>query len=67
MPTFECPLCRKKVSVLNPQDAPFRPFCSHRCKMADLGRWLDGTYAISEPVNPDDALAGTGGEEPTDG
>jgi endogenous inhibitor of DNA gyrase (YacG/DUF329 family) len=27
------------------------PFCGPRCKLADLGRWLDGEYAIpGEPV-----------------
>ncbi|MCH9058535.1 MAG: DNA gyrase inhibitor YacG, partial [Planctomycetes bacterium] len=23
-----------------------------RCKMVDLGRWLDGTYCISDPITP---------------
>ena len=36
------------------EDAPFRPFCSQRCKLVDLGRWLDGTYQISEPAKPED-------------
>lgn len=46
MPTFECPTCRKTFDVTRKEDAPNRPFCSHRCKMVDLGRWLDGTYTI---------------------
>jgi endogenous inhibitor of DNA gyrase (YacG/DUF329 family) len=31
-------------------DAPDKacfPFCSERCKLIDLGRWLDGKYQIS--------------------
>jgi endogenous inhibitor of DNA gyrase (YacG/DUF329 family) len=24
----------------------FRPFCSARCRDLDLGKWLDGSYAI---------------------
>jgi hypothetical protein len=28
------------------------PFCSERCKLIDLGRWLDGKYRI--PVVEDD-------------
>jgi uncharacterized protein len=28
------------------------PFCSDRCKLIDLGRWLDGKYQI--PVAGDD-------------
>ena len=49
MPTFECPTCRTSFTVAQKADAPFRPFCSNRCKMVDLGRWLDGTYTVSEP------------------
>jgi endogenous inhibitor of DNA gyrase (YacG/DUF329 family) len=30
------------------------PFCSERCKLADLGKWLDGDYAI--PGEPDSPL-----------
>jgi endogenous inhibitor of DNA gyrase (YacG/DUF329 family) len=54
MPTYECPTCNKTLSVVNREEAPFRPFCSERCKMVDLGRWLDGTYSISEPISPVD-------------
>ncbi len=28
------------------------PFCSERCRMIDLGRWLDEKYSL--PLNPDD-------------
>ncbi len=35
-----CPSCGK---TSKPE---FRPFCSGRCKDADLARWLSGTYAI---------------------
>ncbi len=24
----------------------FRPFCSERCKMIDLGQWLDESYSV---------------------
>jgi endogenous inhibitor of DNA gyrase (YacG/DUF329 family) len=34
-------------------DARWRPFCSERCKMADLGRWLSGDYSVpDEPAGP---------------
>jgi len=52
MPTYECPTCRKPFTAARKEDAPFRPFCSSRCRMIDLGRWLDGTYSISEPMTP---------------
>jgi hypothetical protein len=37
-------------------DPAWRPFCSERCKLADLGRWLGGGYRIpvSDPPPPDD-------------
>jgi uncharacterized protein len=36
-----CVYCRHQ-----PVDPAWRPFCSERCKMADLGRWLTGGYNI---------------------
>lgn len=54
MHTFECPTCKKPFSVERREDAPFRPFCSKRCKLVDLGRWLDGTYTISETLTPEE-------------
>ena len=36
-----CVYCRAE-----PAAEPYRPFCSERCKMADLGRWLKGDYAV---------------------
>jgi len=47
-----CVYCRRQ-----PVDLAWRPFCSERCKMADLGHWLTGAYsAPAEPVPepPDD-------------
>jgi endogenous inhibitor of DNA gyrase (YacG/DUF329 family) len=47
-----CVSCRRK-----PINPAWRPFCSERCKMADLGRWLTGDYrvpaeAVREPEDP---------------
>jgi endogenous inhibitor of DNA gyrase (YacG/DUF329 family) len=51
--TNSCPICDKAVlsSLKESQDFPF---CSERCKLADLGKWLDGDYAI--PGEPDSPL-----------
>jgi endogenous inhibitor of DNA gyrase (YacG/DUF329 family) len=43
-----CPRCSRS-SRLDEQN-PWRPFCSERCKMLDLGAWFDGRHAI--PVEP---------------
>ena len=38
-----CPACRR----LTPWDGnPFRPFCSERCKLHDLGNWASEHYRI---------------------
>ncbi len=39
-----CPNCGKQVDF---DRNPFRPFCSKRCKMEDLGSWLKEEYYIS--------------------
>jgi len=44
---IKCPICHK---IANWKDNPFRPFCSERCKLIDLGEWLTERYRISEPV-----------------
>jgi endogenous inhibitor of DNA gyrase (YacG/DUF329 family) len=42
--TVKCPICQKPITW--GEDQPFRPFCSERCKLIDLGEWATGTYAI---------------------
>ena len=43
-PTVSCPTCQKPV--LWNESSPYRPFCSQRCKMIDLGTWADECYRI---------------------
>ncbi|HSW61814.1 MAG TPA: DNA gyrase inhibitor YacG [Dissulfurispiraceae bacterium] len=38
-----CPCCRNKTTW---EENPWRPFCSERCKMVDLGRWALEDYRI---------------------
>ena len=45
-----CPTCKR--SILWSEEFPWRPFCSERCKLVDLGAWLSGAHAIpGEPVD----------------
>ena len=44
-----CPTCGKPV--VWGAEARWRPFCSERCRMIDLGDWLDETNRISEPLD----------------
>ncbi len=39
------------MTVQRREDAPYRPFCSYRCKMIDLHKWFDGQYRIREPLD----------------
>lgn len=43
-----CPICDKKT------DAKYRPFCSKRCADVDLGKWLNGSYAIPASETDED-------------
>jgi endogenous inhibitor of DNA gyrase (YacG/DUF329 family) len=49
----KCPTCSKPFEVRSLDDLPSFPFCSERCRLIDLGRWIDGTNAIpGEPAAP---------------
>jgi endogenous inhibitor of DNA gyrase (YacG/DUF329 family) len=39
----KCPQCSKLVEYEN---NPYRPFCSDRCKIIDLGDWASGKYSV---------------------
>lgn len=60
-----CPICGKTYAVQALDDLPAFPFCSERCRLVDLGRWIDGAYTIPGPelVDPEDQ---TRDEEMTD-
>ncbi|MBX6316553.1 MAG: DNA gyrase inhibitor YacG, partial [Isosphaeraceae bacterium] len=44
-----CPICGKSFEVAKLGDLPSFPFCSERCRLIDLGRWIDGSYVIPGP------------------
>jgi len=46
MPVIECRHCRKLLQYQKISDLPFFPFCSERCKLVDLGEWLDEGHRI---------------------
>jgi len=54
-PRVRCPTCQREVTWSD--DFPWRPFCSERCKMVDLGAWFAEDRAL-----PGEA-ADTEGEE----
>jgi endogenous inhibitor of DNA gyrase (YacG/DUF329 family) len=55
----KCPTCGKPVRFVETEK--FRPFCSERCRLIDLGEWASETYAIPcepESLDPDADDAG---------
>ena len=49
-----CVYCRKR-----PVAPAFRPFCSERCRLLDLVKWVDGDYRVADTASkePDDEEA----------
>jgi len=61
---FRCPICEKVIpSVSSTEDGKCRinaahfPFCSERCRLIDLGAWLDEGYRVSSAVPNSDLEA----------
>ena len=51
-----CPICKKVVEPISPkrtEDTSFFPFCSQRCKLIDLGAWLDADYKVISKSSED--------------
>ena len=54
----DCPCCGVRFRVRIDRggkavgaDPPPLPFCSRRCRLIDLGLWLEEAYTISEPLD----------------
>ena len=45
-----CPICGGNAS----REGEHAPFCSKRCRQIDFGKWLNGSYLISRPVEEAD-------------
>ena len=51
----KCPTCQREIDWAQ---APFRPFCSERCRLIDLGAWLTEKHAIAGDPAPEEAERG---------
>ncbi|MHC4119339.1 MAG: DNA gyrase inhibitor YacG [Planctomycetota bacterium] len=60
-----CPVCNKIVRTSAEKESgeeSFFPFCCRRCKLVDLGAWLDAEYKIisgsqsEESAEPDETV-----------
>jgi uncharacterized protein len=53
--TLRCPACRREVE----RNSAFLPFCSDRCRLIDLGRWVSEGYRIKgEKVESEERVEG---------
>jgi len=55
-PLVKCPTCGRQIEW-SAERSPFRPFCSDRCRLIDLGAWISEQRSIpgeSAPT-PDDS------------
>ncbi len=54
MTRARCPICKApavhRYRGGDPEAGldPVFPFCSRRCQLVDLGRWLDGDYRVED-------------------
>ncbi len=52
---LHCPICGRETTAA-PKN-PYRPFCSNRCKLVDLDRWLSGSYRVPGPSVESSSMA----------
>ena len=63
---MRCPTCRAAVAQDPVRPSKLYPFCSERCHLVDLGRWLGEEYRI--PEEPGSGVGSTEGiPTPEDG
>lgn len=60
-PILKCPTCKRQVDW---SAAQFRPFCSERCRLIDLGGWLSEKHVI--PGEPAEDSSGAGNHPDVD-
>jgi endogenous inhibitor of DNA gyrase (YacG/DUF329 family) len=60
----KCPTCKRELDW---QTAPFRPFCSERCRLIDLGAWLSEQHAIPGEAAPGEDRCAPAQERPLKG
>jgi endogenous inhibitor of DNA gyrase (YacG/DUF329 family) len=51
----KCPICKKETAW---EGNEYRPFCSERCKLIDLGKWASGEYRIAGEKKDNEAQEG---------
>ncbi len=55
-----CPICDRVMEAEQTAEWPEFPFCSARCRLIDLGRWLGEGYRLATPGVEEEAPAQQG-------
>lgn len=59
MAKARCPICNTALAdAPDPESKRYRPFCSKRCQLVDLSKWLDGDYRVAGPPAGDGGVVG---------
>jgi endogenous inhibitor of DNA gyrase (YacG/DUF329 family) len=56
-----CPICQRWMEGQGPVEWPQFPFCSQRCRLVDLGRWLKEDYRLPSDELFEEAPPDAGG------
>ena len=58
---MRCPICKREVDeAAKGREGSFFPFCSERCKLIDLGRWLGEDYRVPDRAGENRSTPGEG-------
>ena len=50
---MKCPTCSNETEY---EGNPYRPSCSERCKLIDLGKWAAGEYRVPTKEQPPEEI-----------
>ncbi|MBI2150774.1 MAG: DNA gyrase inhibitor YacG [Acidobacteria bacterium] len=50
---MKCPTCKRETAY---EDNPYRPFCSDRCKLIDLGKWAGEQFRVPTSERPPEEI-----------
>jgi endogenous inhibitor of DNA gyrase (YacG/DUF329 family) len=60
---MKCPTCKKETDS---SGNPYRPFCSERCKLIDLGKWAGGEFRVPTNERPPEEVHRSNGHREED-
>jgi endogenous inhibitor of DNA gyrase (YacG/DUF329 family) len=59
-----CPICDRVMQGQGPAEWPQFPFCSARCRLIDLGRWLGEDYRLAADTDEETTPTGDASDTP---